>query len=93
MNCPYCGEPMEKGNIYSANRLREMAWYPEGTEEKYKKLLSPKYTAQTQGIYICRSRFKGWGTRKEAYVCRKCEKCVFDLEKIDHLELENKYLW
>ena len=67
MNCPYCGEEMERGVIQSNYELN---W-------KHKKhfLKSAEYH---DGAVVLSERAPPKGSAAAAFLCRKCEKVIID---------------
>lgn len=76
MNCPYCGNPMEKGKIPILDRTVEAYWLPE--EEKLPWFVSKKVYQKKNGVVLSETPFLGM-TYINAYICRACKKGVFHL--------------
>lgn len=77
MNCPYCGNPMEKGKIPTNNRELEAYWLPD--EEKIPKwIVSHKTFEKRNGVILTETPFLAV-TYIEAHICRACKKGVFEI--------------
>lgn len=75
MDCPYCGKPMEAGNI-PGRRDSGVYWVPEG--EDVSVAFSNWVLKEKDGIQLCDPKLIGIPELK-TYVCRACKKGIFDL--------------
>lgn len=77
IECPYCGEEMEKGNIVITGTGRGMFYLPEG--EKLAMILTEKSVEEKNGVVlngIYRTTFNEPST--SCHRCRKCQKIVIE---------------
>ena len=71
MNCPYCGDDMEKGIIQSA---QEIAW------QRKRHILGAFWLHDGSVVLSPLSFFRG--SAVAAYLCRECKKIVIDYSDI-----------
>ena len=75
MNCPYCGKPMETGEI-PGRREAGIFWIPE--EADIMVSFAEWELKEKGGITLTEPKFFGFPSLK-AYICRACKKGMFDL--------------
>lgn len=75
MNCPYCGKPMETGEI-PGRREAGVFWIPE--EADIMVSFAEWELKEKGGITLTEPKFFGFPSLK-AYICRACKKGMFDL--------------
>ena len=80
MQCPYCGEEMEKGAIYGRRDVG-LPWYPEN--ERLPAVISENIVAKRNGLLLGKggvfptSTLSVKAAELETYICRKCRKGIF----------------
>ena len=81
MNCPNCGEQMDKGYIIG-RKDSGLPWYPEN--EKATLAFSESSMAKRNGLILGKdghqfpmSTLSLENARLETFICRKCRKGVF----------------
>lgn len=76
MKCPYCGDIMEKGKIYSSIRYEPIIWIPEGHDIKC--FCTQSKLEKANGLRLALPELKIEPTTLPTYICRKCKKGVFE---------------
>lgn len=84
MKCPYCGENMESGNIYSTlgrNILQKMFFCSGANLNNKKWMLTTKASLERRGAIILDEAncFEGTGVCVPTQCCRKCGKLIISL--------------
>lgn len=73
MNCPYCGEEMQRGTIITA-RNRVPCWFPEG--EKKRRSVSDYF--DEKGSLFSRSTAGSYEI--DSFYCSRCKKIVIEAD-------------
>ena len=77
MKCPFCGEEMKHGFLYSSQSIG-FPWYPDG--EKPMKYIPEFRTKKKGGMIFGKTQFEPMEfDTLSFYVCKKCMKGVADL--------------
>lgn len=77
MNCPYCGQAMEPGQLRSRGGV---FFLPDG--ESLPKLYSEKEMDRHKAISFPPYLFQAKSEFPAAYVCRKCGKIIMDFQHV-----------
>lgn len=76
MNCPYCNEKMEKGNIRADGR-GGLCWLSEGDDIF---LFTTKNIKKHNGVALVKPTMFA-PVFKESYVCRNCKKVITEYQE------------
>lgn len=78
MNCPYCGNPMERGRIPGTDRFLCVPWIP--SKMKKGAVLPTRAGLLQGGGLVLRDTPFPAVPYKEVFICRACRKGVFSFQ-------------
>ena len=76
--CPYCGNSLKKGKIYSLSREFGVTWFPENFKPSYP--LTTSKMADNGAVQLSEYSLPSrMGAYIEVYLCSTCKKGIFDI--------------
>ena len=77
MNCPYCGKPMEEGEISITGGCGTIYWVSKGYTDKYwSKTTQLPRTIKKEGGFIISAQTSNISEPLVAYQCPQCKKII-----------------